>query len=98
MMKKLSIKEYYIPPSQEVFDDIKQASIALWKTYDDTYKYATEKIDRIKDIENVGDNYAYMVAMFDINNQMKLLSLVKMLNTKHLIQQLIKTSLDTFPQ
>ena len=68
--------DYYTPPSQEVFDDIKQASIKVWQTMDDTYGYATDKIKRIKDLENVQDNAWYMFAMFDIFNQAKLIDLV----------------------
>jgi len=64
--------DYYKAPEQKVFDEIKAASIKIWKTYDDTYGYATEKIDKIKDIENVKDNAWYMVAMFDHINQGKL--------------------------
>lgn len=73
----MTIDEYYTPPSDAIFEDIKQAAIALWSTYDDSYGYATGKINRIKDIENVQDNHAYMVAMFDHVNQDKLLLLLK---------------------
>lgn len=70
-------EEYYVPPSDAVFEDIKRCSIAIWKTYDDTYGYATKKIDSIKDIANVKDNAWYMVAMFDYKNREKLLYLVQ---------------------
>lgn len=60
---------YYQAPTQEVFDEVKQKSIEIWKTYDDTYGYATGKIDRIKDLKNINDNVMYMVAMFDGQNQ-----------------------------
>jgi len=63
---------YYDAPSDEVFNEIKQAAIAIWETYDDTYGYATEKINSIKDITNVRDNWGYMVGMFDQDNQLKL--------------------------
>lgn len=69
--------DYYTAPSTEVFEDIKAKSIEIWKTYDDTYGYATEKINKIKDLENIRDNAWHMVAMFDNVNQSKLLSLVK---------------------
>ena len=71
--------DYYKAPDQDVFDEIKRASIELWRTYDDTYGYASQKISRIKDIENVRDNAWYMVAMFDQFNQIKL---IKLLNEK----------------
>ena len=66
-------EQYYVAPPQQVFDEIKAAAIEIWKTYDDTYGYATGKIDAIKDLQNVKDNAWYMVAMFDVKNQIKLL-------------------------
>ncbi len=68
--------DYYTAPSQEIFDDLKAKCIELWNTYDDTYGYASEKIKRIESIKNFKDNACYMVAMFDINNQAKLLTMV----------------------
>lgn len=73
----LNQKDYYVAPAQEVFDDIKEQAINLWNTYDDQFGYATGKISRIKDIGNIQDNAWYMVAMFDPNNQAKLLEMVK---------------------
>ena len=69
--------DYYTAPSQEIFDDIKENVITIWKTYDDTYGYQTEKVDSIKDLENIRDNPWYMVAKFDWVNQDKLLGMVK---------------------
>lgn len=60
---------YYTAPTDEIFEEVRQKAIKIWKTYDDTYGYATEKIDQIKDIGNVGDNLMYIVSMFDDNNQ-----------------------------
>jgi DNA-binding MltR family transcriptional regulator len=63
---------YYTPPDETYFEELRKACIQLWKEVDtdnDEFGYATEKIDRIKDIKNVGDNFMYMVAMFDIGNQ-----------------------------
>lgn len=70
-------EEYYTAPSDEVFEDIKTNAIKLWQTYDDQYGYATDKVNRIKDIANVQDNAWYIVAMFDIENQVKLIGMVK---------------------
>lgn len=67
---------YYRPPADEIFDEVKKACIDIWGTYDDTHGYATEKINRIKDIINFGDNFMYMVAMFDPDNQQKLSKLI----------------------
>lgn len=68
---------YYTPPADECFEELKLACIELWKMVDtdnDRYGYATGKINRIKDIENIGDNFMYMVAMFDPDNQFILAS------------------------
>lgn len=65
-------KLYYTPPTQEIFDEVKEKSIDIWITYDDTYGYASEKVDRIKDLKNMQDNVMYIVAMFDYINQAKL--------------------------
>lgn len=83
--------DYYTPPSQEVFDDIKQASIKVWQSMDDTYGYTTDKIKRIKDLENVQDNAWYMFAMFDIFNQAKLIDLVSP-TTQEKIQEMLDWS------
>ena len=45
-------------------------------THDDTYKYATGKINRVKGIPNVGDHACYIVAMFDKLNQQRLRNIV----------------------
>jgi len=68
--------DYYATPPQEVFDDIKENARKLWSQYDDTYGYASGKLERI-DIENIRDNAWYIVAMFDPINQEKLLKMVK---------------------
>ena len=63
---------YYTAPSDAVLDEVKIISIGIWQTYDDTYGYVSQKIDQIKDIPNVKDNFMYIVAMFDPYNQQRL--------------------------
>lgn len=65
-------KLYYTPPAQDQFNELKEKAIEIWSTMGDEPSYSQEKIGRIKDIHNVGDNFMYMVAMFDIHNQLKL--------------------------
>jgi len=65
-------KLYYTPPADEIFDEVRAKAMILWEIIDtdnDKYGYATDKKNRIKDIGNVGDNFMYIVAMFDIHNQ-----------------------------
>jgi len=66
------IDKYYIPPTDEVFEEIKQWAIAIRETYDDTYGYRTEKLNRINDMHNIEDNSLYIRGMFDYVNQRKL--------------------------
>jgi hypothetical protein len=73
-MKKF---DYYTAPSDKVFNDIKENAIKIWKTYDNTYGYQDEKINAIKDIKNFKDNAWFIVAMFDGNNQDKLINMCK---------------------
>ena len=68
----MEAKLYYTAPSDEMFDELKAKAMEVWQGYDNEYGYATEKIDRIKDIGNVKDNFMYMVSMFDQDNQRKL--------------------------
>lgn len=69
-------QDEYTAPEQEIFDEIKSKAIKLWNTYDNTYGYVDEKVSRIKNITNFKDNTCYIVAMFDSNNQQKLLNMV----------------------
>lgn len=67
---------YYTPPSDEIFEEVKDVAIQIWSRYDNEYGYVDEKINRIKDIPNVSDNFMYMVAMFDTWNQRLLSSII----------------------
>ena len=58
--------------TQEQFDELKQNAIKIWKTYDDTYGYASEKISRLNQFDNIKDNYGTIIGMFDTRNQRKL--------------------------
>ncbi len=82
-------EEYYKAPSQQVFDEIKAGAIKIWNTYDNEYGYATDKINRIKDIQNFKDNAWFIVAMFDYQNQRKLMLEVSP-DTAAIIEDVIK--------
>lgn len=69
-------KLYYKAPSDEQFEELKQKCIQIWSGMGDEPSYSKEKIDRIRDIKNISDNFMYMVAMFDNNNQEKLAALL----------------------
>lgn len=67
---------YYTPPEEDIFQELKQGAINIWKTYSDQYGYSTDKINSIKDMNNVKDNFMFMVAMFDGENQRLLSSIL----------------------
>ena len=73
----MSVTDYYTAPSNRTFNNIVARAIDIWLTYDDTYGYATEKLNQIRDLPNVGGNYMYVVNMFDWENQAKLFSMVQ---------------------
>lgn len=65
-------KRYYQTPPQALFDEVKRESIKIWKTYDNTHGYASEKIQQVESIENISDNIMSIIAMFDSQNIQKL--------------------------
>lgn len=60
-------------PTDKIFEDLKQNAIKVWQTYDDTYGYATEKIDRVNSIKNYADNWYTFLGMMDSRNQAKMM-------------------------
>ena len=67
---------YYQAPTDEIFEETKAKAMEVWRQYSNTYGYVTEKIDAIKDLPNVRDNFMYLVSMFDLPNQIKLSDLL----------------------
>lgn len=66
--------DYMEAPSQEIFEEIKAKAIEIWQGYDDTYGYASEKINYVNSITNIKDNWGTIVGMFDYKNQAKLVA------------------------
>lgn len=60
-------------PPDDVFTEIQKAAIKIWKSYDDEFGYATDKIESVKKLKNEGSNYMMIFQMFDHTNQVKLL-------------------------
>jgi hypothetical protein len=56
-------------PTQEIFDEMKSIATDIWNTYDNTYGYVTEKLERINSFDNIQDNAMVFYRMFDWNNQ-----------------------------
>ncbi len=65
-------KIYYMPPSEKVFNEIKQKAMELWEEKDIHPNYLKEKLDRIKHLDNVKDNAMYIISMFSYDNLIKL--------------------------
>jgi hypothetical protein len=68
--------DYTKPPPDEVFEDIKKNAIKVWQRYDNQFGDVNEKVNQIKELENVGDNAWFIVAMFDWDNKTNLCSLL----------------------
>jgi hypothetical protein len=62
-------KLYYTPPSDEHFNILKDKAIELWNEIGGHPNYTKEKVDRIKNLENIADNFMFIVAGFDFYNQ-----------------------------
>lgn len=83
------MKLYYTPPPSECFDELKAKATALWLTMGDEPSYSREKISRIDPLKNGGDNFMCIVAMFDINNQRKLASMLTPDTQKEICDRMI---------
>ena len=68
-------KLYYEAPSDEIFEEVKQACIVLWiEEYPEETSpfYAKEKVAQIEPLGNIQDNMMSIVARFDHINMKKL--------------------------
>lgn len=82
-------KLYYTPPTNEQFQEMKRKAIEVWQQYDNQFGYVTEKVRRIQDVGNYSDNFMFMVAMFDHENQMKLANKLSPATRKAVRERLI---------
>lgn len=64
----MEAKLYYTPPSDEAFEELKNVAISVWQQYENE-DYRNEKVGKIKDIQNISDNFMFIFAMFSIDNQ-----------------------------
>lgn len=64
-------------PSQEIFNDMKQAAIKVWETYNNDFGYVDEKLERINHLKNTQDNAMIMYNMFDHINKSKMANNLK---------------------
>jgi len=87
-MKTATVELYYTPPSIEQFNEVRDAAIILWSSIGD-YNYKKEKIGSIKELENIEDNFMFIVAMFDQSNQVLLADLLSEDTKKSIRERLI---------
>lgn len=91
-----SIELYYTPPREKEFDDLKICAMCIWNTYDNTHGYVDEKNNKLKDLKNIKDNFMYIFAMFDINNQRLVLTLVESKTKKEVLKRLPSDYLEKY--
>jgi hypothetical protein len=65
-------KLYYTPPCDKQFEEVKEKAKEVWFEVQSDHTYLQEKVSRIDGLQNIGDNFMYIVAMFDVKNQQKL--------------------------
>ena len=53
----------------ELFNEMKELAIGIWSSYDNTYYYASDKINSFIHWENIRDNIWSIYWMFDWQNQ-----------------------------
>jgi len=63
-------------PNEDIFKEMIAIATIIWNTFDNTYGYVTEKLDRINNIENYQDNVMIAYRMFDFRNQSKFRALI----------------------
>jgi len=56
-------------PTDEIFNDIKQAAEHVWYTSDFHESYIEEKVNEKADVTNYADNWCTFVQQFDHRNQ-----------------------------
>lgn len=72
----ISNEEYETPPSEEIFQEIKVKSCYIWQIVWKHQSYITEKVKYIDSLKNIGSNAMTIVALFDSNNQAKLMRIL----------------------
>ena len=64
-------KLYYEAPTDEIFNEVKKASMDLWtERYPEATSpfYAKEKVSEIEPLQNISDNVMSIIARFDQTN------------------------------
>lgn len=64
----MSQELYYTAPSDTIFAEMQEKACIVWSKYSDEYGYQSEKTDKIKSLQNISDNFMYILAMFDSDN------------------------------
>lgn len=88
---------YYVAPPDKAFGDMKRACLIVWDGYKDSPGgYSEEKKNKILPIQNIGDNFMYMLAMFDMGNQNKVINLLSESTKKEVRDRMIAGGNDEY--
>lgn len=86
----MSAKLYYTPPADIVFEEMRSAAMDVWSKYKDSPgDYYENKVSRVRDLKNVGDNFMYLFSMFDMHNQAFIVSRLSATARKDLRERMI---------
>ena len=64
----MSQELYYTAPPEDIFKEMQEKACIVWSKYSNEYGYQTEKTDKVKSLQNISDNFMYILAMFDSDN------------------------------
>lgn len=87
---------YYQAPADKIFNEVKREAIKIWGTYDDTYGYVSEKVEKVNSLKNIEDNLMFIVGMFDLPNQIRLSGNLSNEARKEISDRLISVRYDDY--
>ena len=81
-------KLYNTAPSNKVFKDLQNAAINVYIELDMHPSYTDEKIQKVKDMKNIRDNFTSIVAEFSENNWISLRNKVSAETSREIFNRL----------
>ncbi|MGR3177805.1 MAG: hypothetical protein ACUZ8E_07085 [Candidatus Anammoxibacter sp.] len=61
-------------PTEEIFNEMKQAATEIWQAFDNEFGYVDEKMEIVNRFTNIQDNAMVFCRMFDSVNQGKMMA------------------------
>lgn len=88
-------KLYHVPPSNEVFEDLRVACIRVWCSAEHIYECPNQVLEMIRNIKNVNDNFMVMFSTLDVPNQRKIGLIIKQETKEEILKRLVANGSQT---